>query len=159
MDSYKELLAQAEALSEGNVWILSVYANISSLLFNNMENVSWVGFYIAESRIYRTTWDPSIDKLLLGPFCGNPACTVIPFGRGVCGTAAVRKETVIVEDVGKFPGHIACDAESRSEIVVPFFKDGRVVGVLDIDSKQKGRFGERDREGLEAICRVIEKKL
>ena len=157
MDNYKEILRAAEALAEGDLWNISIYANISSLLFGSMEDVSWAGFYIAESFITKVDRRPEEDCLLLGPFSGKPACVVIPFGKGVCGTAAAGKKTLVVEDVELFPGHIACDPDSRSEIVVPFFKEGRVAGVLDIDSRSRGRFSERDKEGLEAVCRMLEK--
>ena len=157
MTDYKELFEQAKEFCEGGVWSISAYANVSSLLFGNMERVSWVGFYLAGSAVDKAPAQPENDRLLLGPFCGKPACIMIPFGKGVCGTAAAKKETVVVEDVECFPGHIACDPDSRSEIVVPLIAGGRCIGVLDIDSNEKGRFGEADREGLEAICRMLEK--
>lgn len=101
------------------------------------------------------------EELILGPFQGLPACTRIPFGKGVCGTAWARNETVLVEDVQAFPGHIACDSASESEIVIPLREEttGRVIAVLDLDSPRKGRFGEDDRLGLEAFCRTLEKRL
>ena len=159
MADYKELLAQAAALAEDNFWDVSVFANVSSLLYESMENVSWAGFYVAESYILRSMYNGGPDRLLLGPFCGKPACIMIPFGKGVCGTSAAKMETVVVKDVECFPGHIACDPDSRSEIVVPLIMDGRCIGVLDIDSNEKGRFGEKDKEGLEAVCRMLEKTI
>ncbi|MBQ7444677.1 MAG: GAF domain-containing protein [Clostridia bacterium] len=159
MENYEELTAMASALADGDLWDMSVYANISALLYGNLPDVSWAGFYIAKSHADNNRCDPGQDTLLLGPFCGKPACVVIPFGKGVCGTAALKKETLVVEDVEKFPGHIACDPDSRSEIVVPLMKDGRVIGVLDIDSDKKGRFGGADKEGLEKVCRMLETKI
>ena len=123
-------------------------ANASALLKEALEEVNWVGFYLLEG-----------DCLVLGPFQGRPACIEIPLGRGVCGTAAARNETVLVEDVHAFPGHIACDSASNSEIVVPIFKDGKVWGVLDIDSPYYARFTQEDQAGLEALVKVLEATL
>jgi L-methionine (R)-S-oxide reductase len=109
-----------------------------------LEQINWVGFYLTEN-----------DELVLGPFQGLPACVRIPFGKGVCGTAAKNKKTIIVPDVHLFPGHIACDAASQSEIVVPMVKDGNVIGVLDIDSPIKNRFDETDQKYLEKFVDVI----
>lgn len=159
MDDYKELLTLSEALAEENLWNVSAFANVSSLLFGNLDNINWAGFYLADSFVNDRRCDPEQDKLLLGPFGGKPACVVIPFGKGVCGTAALKKETVAVSDVERFPGHIACDPESRSEIAVPLIAGGRVAGVLDIDSPVKNRFSEKDKQGLEDICRMLEKKI
>ena len=123
-------------------------ANVSALIYSEMEDLNWAGFYISEG-----------DKLVLGPFQGKPACIEIQYGRGVCGTAAAEDRTVLVPDVHEFPGHIACDCASRSEIVVPFHCDGKVVGVLDIDSPTAGRFTEDDRHGLEDLVSVLECEL
>lgn len=119
-------------------------ANASALIWECMEDINWAGFYIAEG-----------DRLYLGPFQGKPACVTIPIGRGVCGTAAKEGQTVLVENVHEFAGHIACDCASNSEIVVPLFAEGKVVGVLDIDSPQLGRFTAEDKEALEETGRII----
>ena len=113
-----------------------------------MENINWVGFYLAEG-----------ETLILGPFQGKTACIEIPKGRGVCGAAMAQDEVMLVPDVHAFPGHIACDSASNSEIVVPIHVDGRIWGVLDIDSPHVGRFTEADREGLEAAVKILEKVL
>ena len=149
MTDYKELNACAKALTEGVGDNIANLANISALLFQMMENISWAGFYIAKDG----------EKLVLGPFQGRPACTEIMCGRGVCGTAMERKTAVVVEDVHLFPGHIACDPRSRSEIVIPIFREGTVFGVLDIDSEEKGRFTDADREGLTALVKTLEEVL
>jgi L-methionine (R)-S-oxide reductase len=119
-------------------------ANTSALLFQLIPDVNWVGFYLAEG-----------EELVLGPFQGKPACTHIPFGKGVCGTAAAEGRTIVVPDINQFPGHIACDAASHSEIVVPLINWGKVFGVLDIDSCSPDRFDDDDREGIESIAAVF----
>ena len=119
-------------------------ANAAAFIFHETEKVSWCGFYIAEG-----------ETLVLGPFCGKPACVEIPFGKGVCGTAAKFMRTVAVPDVHAFPGHIACDADSRSEIVVPIIAGGRVAAVLDIDSAEKGRFTAKDAPFFEEIAKTV----
>jgi len=116
-------------------------ANSAALLFQMLPDVSWVGFYLAEG-----------DSLVLGPFQGKPACSRIPMGKGVCGTAAARQETIVVPNVNEFEGHIACDVAAASEIVVPLLNWGRLVGVLDLDSASLNRFDEDDREGLERVA-------
>jgi GAF domain-containing protein len=113
-----------------------------------MENINWVGFYRMEGR-----------KLVLGPFQGKPACIEIPVGRGVCGTAVRDQQTVLVEDVHQFPGHIACDSASNSEIVVPIFHNGEIYGALDIDSPYVSRFTREDQRGLEEIVKILEENL
>ena len=143
---YPALIAQAEGLIDGVPHFVANLANVSALIYSALDELNWAGFYLAEG-----------EKLVLGPFQGRPACIEIPFGRGVCGTAAAEDRTQLVPDVHLFPGHIACDCASRSEIVVPLHGGGKVVGVLDIDSPVEARFGEEDREGLEALCRVLEK--
>lgn len=136
--------AQAEALVAGEPDAVANAANLSSLLFHAMPAVNWVGFYFLKS-----------GELVVGPFQGRPACVRIPLGQGVCGTAAARRETVRVADVHAFDGHIACDAASNSEIVVPLVRDDDLVGVLDVDSPEFGRFTEEDRDGLEAVAAVF----
>ena len=145
---YKTLLAQVDALTAGVDHIIANLANTSAAIWQEMENINWAGFYVMED-----------NKLVLGPFQGKPACIEIPVGRGVCGTAVARQKTQLVYDVHQFPGHIACDSASNSEIVVPIFKDGAVWGVLDIDSPTVGRFTEEDKAGLEAFARILEKAL
>ena len=142
---YASLTAQIRALTEGVPHRIANLANTSAAICQAMENINWAGFYLLEQ-----------GKLVLGPFQGKPACIEIPLGKGVCGTAAVKKETVLVEDVHQFPGHIACDSASNSEIVVPILKDGQLQGVLDIDSPYFARFSEEDRRGLEEIVRLLE---
>ena len=145
---YPALIAQAEGLIDGVPHFIANLANISALISANLDGLNWSGFYLTEG-----------DKLVLGPFQGRPACIEIPWGRGVCGTAALEDRTQLVPDVHLFPGHIACDSASRSEIVVPLHAKGEVVGVLDIDSPFEARFSEEDREGLEALCTMLEKHL
>ena len=145
---YPALLAQAESLIAGVPHRVANLANISALIYTSMDALNWAGFYLAEG-----------ERLVLGPFQGRPACIEIPWGRGVCGTAAKEDRTQLVPDVHAFPGHIACDCASRSEIVVPLHGGGKVIGVLDIDSPVEGRFGEEDRAGLEALCAVLERHL
>lgn len=143
---YTFLTAQIRALTQGVPHFTANLANTSAAIWQAMENINWAGFYLMEQ-----------GKLVLGPFQGKPACIEIPLGKGVCGTAAAEKRTVLVENVHEFPGHIACDGASNSEIVVPIFKNGQVCGVLDIDSPYFARFSEDDRRGLEEIVRVLEK--
>jgi GAF domain-containing protein len=129
---------------EGCPLPLASMANCSALLWEALEDINWAGFYLLKK-----------DTLYLGPFQGKVACTVIPVGRGVCGTAAASLQTQRVYDVHQFPGHIACDGASNSEIVVPLMADGVLVGVLDIDSPVIGRFDEEDQAGLEEMCRIL----
>lgn len=145
----KECVERVAALGEGSRRDLPLLANVGALLAETLEDINWVGFYLADET----------GDLWLGPFQGRVACTLIRRGRGVCGTAAQRGETVCVEDVTTFAGHIACDARSRSEIVVPLFWDGRLYGVLDVDSASLSRFGARDRADLEAVARALENHL
>jgi L-methionine (R)-S-oxide reductase len=137
-DQYNLLQKQLVALLEGETNHIANLSNASALLNQFLDRVNWVGFYLTEG-----------TDLVLGPFQGLPACVRIPFGKGVCGTSASEMKTLRVEDVHQFPGHIACDAASQSEIVVPLIKDGKVIGVLDIDSPEKNRFDEIDQENLE----------
>ena len=142
---YELLCRQLAALTDGVTERVSNLANAASLLYNTLEDINWSGFYLMRG-----------EALVLGPFMGRPACVRIPPGKGVCGTAAMRRETLVVPDVHSFPGHIACDAASRSEIVVPITADGALFGVLDIDSPLPDRFSESDRRGLETFVRVLE---
>ena len=123
-------------------------ANASALLFHTMDRLNWAGFYLVEG-----------DALILGPFQGKPACIKIPKGRGVCGTAWERNETVRVENVHEFAGHIACDGASNSEIVIPIRRNGEICGVLDLDSPEFNRFSKEDQEGLEEFVRILEANL
>lgn len=136
------LLAQADALLGDERDAIANAANLSALLFHTMPDINWAGFYLLRG-----------GELVLGPFQGKPACVRIALGRGVCGTAAQQRRTLVVDDVEAFDGHIACDADSRSEIVVPLLRDQRVLGVLDIDSPRRARFTDVDRNGLEALAR------
>ena len=145
---YVLLCSQLGALTEGVTERVSNLANAASLLWYALEDINWAGFYLLRG-----------DALALGPFMGRPACVRIPLGRGVCGTAAEKNETLVVPDVHRFPGHIACDAASRSEIVVPLRVNGALYGVLDIDSPVPARFADADRQGLEAFARALERAL
>ena len=145
MTDYKLMCRQLESLSEGVGWDITVLSNAAALLWDSLEDINWAGFYLMKD-----------GKLLLGPFQGKPACTVIEVGKGVCGTAVAEDKTQLVKNVHEFPGHIACDSASNSEIVVPVHAEGSVYGVLDIDSPLLGRFSEEDRDGLEAFVRVLE---
>ncbi|RDI44292.1 GAF domain-containing protein [Falsibacillus pallidus] len=143
-DQYELVKKQLKALIEDEPNRIANLSNASSLLNQFLDRVNWVGFYLLEE-----------NELVLGPFQGLPACVRIPLGRGVCGTAASDKKTVLVEDVHAFPGHIACDAASRSEIVVPMIKDGQLIGVLDIDSPETNRFDEVDKKHLEEFTAIL----
>lgn len=141
---YKLLLEQLEELTEGERDTIANLANASGALGMNLEDVNWVGFYLIRE-----------GELVLGPFQGKPACRRIPMGKGVCGTAAAAGRSRLVDDVHKFPGHIACDGASNSEIVVPVYHGTRLVAVLDIDSPSFGRFAQRDLEGLEDCAALL----
>ncbi|WP_163538105.1 GAF domain-containing protein [Gracilibacillus sp. YIM 98692] len=143
---YPVVIKQLDALLADEPDVIANLANASALLNQFLNDVNWVGFYI---------WKE--DELVLGPFQGLPACVRIKSGKGVCGTAISDQKTQLVEDVHQFPGHIACDAASQSEIVVPIMKDGEVYGVLDIDSPNKGRFDEIDQKYLEQFVETLEK--
>lgn len=140
---YRELAQQLEGLLHGERDAIANAANLSALLYEAMPALNWAGFYLMRG-----------GELVLGPFQGKPACVRIPVGRGVCGTAVARREPVLVEDVHTFPGHIACDAVSRSELVVPLIRDGEVIGVIDLDSPEPGRFDSDDQAGIEAVARL-----
>lgn len=148
MTDYSKLNDELKALIDGVPHRIANLANASALLWQELDRINWAGFYLAEGGL-----------LVLGPFQGKPACIEIPFGRGVCGTAAERKETVVVPNVHEFPGHIACDSASESEIVIPIMIEDRLFGVLDIDSPELGRFTERDKEGLETFAAILESML
>ena len=143
-DLYKDLAASLASLLAEEPDALANLSNASALLAEALERINWCGFYLLRG-----------EELVLGPFQGRPACVRIPIGKGVCGTAAARRETLVVPDVEKFPGHIACDAASRSEIVVPLLDGGTLRGVLDVDSPELARFREADREGLETFVRTL----
>jgi len=143
---YPMLHNQLEALVEGIPQVIPNLANAAALLWLGLKDINWAGFYLMED-----------GQLVLGPFQGKPACIYIPVGKGVCGAAVARNETVRVDDVHEFPGHIACDSASNSEIVVPIRSGGKVVGVLDIDSPTLRRFDDLDQEGLEGFVRILEK--
>lgn len=147
-ERYTQLNKQLEALITGEKNRIANLSNASALLNHFLDRINWVGFYLMED-----------GELCLGPFQGLPACIRIPLGKGVCGTSAERRETLVVEDVNAFPGHIACDAASQSEIVIPLVKDGEVIGVLDIDSPELNRFSEDDRKGLESFVEILMKHL
>ncbi|MEJ8569459.1 GAF domain-containing protein [Elongatibacter sediminis] len=137
------LAAQARALLSGQRDRIANAANLSALLFMSLEDVNWAGFYFLRG-----------DTLLVGPFQGKPACVSIPLGQGVCGTAAQTRKTQRVDDVNRFDGHIACDADSRSEIVVPLVREGELLGVLDIDSPEPNRFSAEDQAILERVAQI-----
>ena len=143
-DMYREIRVQLTGLFSGERNGLANASNLCALLYQMLPDVNWVGFYFLQD-----------GELVLGPFQGKVACVRIPLGRGVCGTAAERREILVVPDVNEFPGHIACDAASRSEIVVPLVKEGRLLGVLDLDSPHLARFDDHDRSGLAAAADVL----
>ncbi|MBA5762916.1 GAF domain-containing protein [Vibrio sp. 404] len=145
---YQRLTKQAQALIESEPNLIANLSNVSALLNMELEDINWVGFYLMEE-----------DQLVLGPFQGKPACVRIPVGRGVCGTAVETNQVQRVYDVHQFEGHIACDAASNSEIVIPFSVHGKIAGVLDIDSPNIGRFSEEDEKGLVILMAEVEKLL
>lgn len=143
---YAELARGLESLLAGEPDLISCAANTTSLIYYGLPDLNWVGFYLL---------DAASGDLLVGPFQGRPACVRIPLGGGVCGTAAAERRTVLVADVHAFPGHIACDAASRSELVVPVIAGGRLIGVLDLDSPRLGRFDVADARGIESLVEVF----
>ena len=147
MVDYNLLAEQAKEFAKGCDWDITLYANISALLYDALDNLNWAGFYLMRD-----------GELALGPFQGKTACMKIKVGKGVCGTAVQEDRTIRVDDVRLFKGHIACDSASASEIVIPIHKDGRIIGVLDIDSPIKARFTQEDEEGLLKIVHVIEEQ-
>ena len=194
MTDYGLLAKQIVSLAEVDAHWLPVLSNAAALLWDALDDINWVGFYLvdpvtaagvepgaaqgvgsgaasgaepgagseldatpgAEPDVAPSAHEPRTPELRLGPFQGKVACVRIPFGRGVCGTAAATKTSQLVEDVHQFPGHIACDSASNSEVVVPIFKDGQVVGVLDIDSPSVARFTQEDLAGLEQVVKALE---
>lgn len=141
---YAEMARSLESLLEGESDPLANLSNAAALLAQSLDRVNWCGFYLLRG-----------GELVLGPFQGKPACVRIPLGQGVCGAAAARRETLVVPDVNRFPGHIACDAASRSEIVVPILENGILRGVLDVDGPEPARFDDEDRTGLERYVEVL----
>lgn len=148
MTDYRLLCEQMTSLMEDEPSYIPVLSNASALLMDAMSDLNWAGFYLRDG-----------ESLLLGPFQGKVACIRIPFGKGVCGTAAAEDRLQLVEDVHQFPGHIACDSASNSEVVIPIHRDGEVVAVLDIDSPLPGRFTKEDAEGLSEFVNVLEAHL
>ncbi|MAW90199.1 MAG: hypothetical protein CL574_03745 [Altererythrobacter sp.] len=147
-ETYRQLQQAAAALTEGDPDAVANMANVAALLGDFLPDLNWAGFYrVVDS------------ELVLGPFVGRPACIRIPFGKGVCGTAAADVETQLVEDVHAFPGHIACDSETNSELVVPVVRDGVVVAVIDLDSPSLARFDDEDREGIEKLAEIISERI
>ena len=142
---YRLIITQIQGLTDGISDLVANLANVSALLNQALTDINWVGFYLIKD-----------GRLILGPFQGKPACVEIQLGCGVCGTAVEKDEIILVEDVHEFPGHIACDSASRSEIVLPIHKDEEVIGVLDIDSPLIARFDEEDREGLSRVVQMLE---
>jgi GAF domain-containing protein len=144
---YRELVEQLGGLLNGERDAIANAANTAALLFNSLPDLNWAGFYFLQSP----------GELVLGPFQGKPACVRIAVGRGACGTAVERRQSMLIEDVHAFAGHIACDAASRSELVVPLIRDGRILGVIDLDSPQPARFDLDDQRGIEAIAAIYVK--
>lgn len=143
-ETYRFLLEHARVLFDGETDFLANSANLSSLIFHALPDLNWAGFYLVKNA-----------ELVLGAFQGKPACVRIKIGKGVCGAAAEKRETLIVRNVHEFPGHIACDAASNSEIVIPLIKNERLIGVLDVDSPILNRFDETDKRELEKVVRIL----
>ena len=143
-ERYRLLVSQIKSLLTRDDKLISNLSNLTAAIKDTFNKVSWIGFYLFDG-----------NKLYLGPFQGKLACTNIEIGKGVCGTSAEKRETIIVPDVNKFPGHIFCDADSKSEIVIPLVKNGRLLGVLDLDSHDYNSFGEIDKKYLEEICKFL----
>lgn len=143
---YDSVIAQVQGLMYDERNEMANLGNVSALLNMHLKDINWVGFYL---------WYETEQTLILGPFQGKPACIRIPLGKGVCGTAAQNGEPVVVEDVFAFPGHIACDPDSRSEVVIPMIRHGQLIGVLDIDSPSPSRFDEEDAKGLSAVVDLL----
>ncbi|AVP37305.1 GAF domain-containing protein [Staphylococcus felis] len=146
--NYKLLARQLDALLEGETDLIANLSNASALLNDQLDNINWLGFYLIKD-----------NELILGPFQGKPACVHIPIGKGVCGTAVAKAEIQRVADVNTFQGHIACDANSQSEIVLPIYQNNTIIGVLDIDAPITNRFSKDDEEGLKEVVTVLEKHL
>ena len=141
---YQQMVSQAQGIMSGEKNLIANMANLSAIIFNEMSHVNWAGFYLYDG-----------NELVLGPFQGQPACIRIPIGKGVCGTAASTGQIQLVEDVHAFEGHIACDAASNSEVVVPFYQGDELIGVLDIDSPKLARFDEEDKQGMQQLVDVL----
>ncbi len=146
--NYNLLEKQVSSLIEDESNLIAILSNVSALLNDSIDQINWVGFYLIEN-----------EALILGPFQGHPACVHIAIGKGVCGTAVSEEQTQLVDDVNAFPGHIACDANSKSEIVVPLSKNNQIIGALDIDAPITSRFTDVDKNGLEQIVARIEKQI
>lgn len=146
--NYNLLGKQLASLIEDETNLIAILSNTSALLNDNLDQINWVGFYLIEN-----------NELILGPFQGHPACVHISIGKGVCGTAVANNQTQLVDDVNTFPDHIACDANSKSEIVVPIHVDNEIIGVLDIDAPITQRFSKGDQQGLEEIVSILEHQL
>ncbi|MDW3958802.1 GAF domain-containing protein [Staphylococcus saprophyticus] len=146
--NYNLLEKQVSSLIEDESNLIAILSNVSALLNDSIDQINWVGFYLIEN-----------EALILGPFQGHPACVHIAIGKGVCGTAVSEEQTQLVDDVNAFPGYIACDANSKSEIVVPLRKNNQIIGVLDIDAPITSRFTDVDKNGLEQIVARIEKQI
>ena len=146
--NYNLLGKQLASLIEDETNLIAILSNTSALLNDNLDQINWVGFYLIEN-----------NELILGPFQGHPACMHISIGKGVCGTAVANNQTQLVDDVNTFPGHIACDANSKSEIVVPIHVNNEIIGVLDIDAPITQRFSKGDQQGLEEIVSILEHQL
>jgi len=152
-ERYRQLCEAADALTADERDAVANMANVAALIWEFVPDLNWAGFYrMGENEAGK-------DELVLGPFVGRPACIRIPVGRGVCGTAASESKTQLVEDVHAFPGHIACDAASRSEVVVPVIREGRVIAVIDLDSPDPARFSEDDARGLEALAALLSDRI
>lgn len=145
---YSEILPQCESLIKGENELISLLSNFTAILKQAFSSFSWVGFYLLKN-----------EKLILGPFQGRVACSQIEIGKGVCGTTVQTRETIIVDDVEKFPGHIACDSGSRSEIVIPIILRGKIFGVLDIDSYNQSNFNLIDKDNLEKLCYILAERI
>ena len=145
---YGTFLKQAEGILDAEPWYVAAMSSLSALVAASLDRLNWAGFYFVRG-----------GELVVGPFQGKPACIRIPVSKGVCATAVLTDETQMVPDVHAFPGHIACDSASESEIVIPIHRDGKVAAVLDIDSTVKGRFSAEDAEGLQALTRLVEEKI
>jgi GAF domain-containing protein len=141
---YAQLQSQLRSLFEGETDFIANAANLSSLLYHSLPDLNWAGFYLSKG-----------EELVLGPFQGKPACVRIPIGQGVCGTAAQQRQTILVDNVHDFPGHIACDSASNSEVVVPLIKHERLLGVLDLDSPSFARFDDEDARGLNQLAEIF----
>lgn len=144
LDGYRLLASQVQALFADERDFIANAAQFSAFLYNQVDDLNWAGFYLNRN-----------DELVLGPFQGQVACVRIPFGKGVCGAAAATRQTQRIEDVHAFPGHIACDSASNSELVIPLVKEGRLIGVLDLDSPKLGRFSEDDQQGMERLVAIF----